>query len=288
MLLIPLPERLAADTMPALLAAAVSPDGAPLGHSLRFDLSPLRFIDACGMVVLTNLLQWLKWQGKQVGITGYDRYADGIKYLDDCGFFALHLGAPLISTAHPRDTTLPVVAVAHAQSHGWIELTAMPWLAQKLNMSTRSLADLSVSMKELFNNVLDHSTQEIASVHVQWHPKMKEIHVAISDFGIGIAKEVQRLRPTLTDPEALLLASQEGFSTKKGRNRGAGLAILIDNVAKRNRGYVGLYANRGILACNEDGCSPVLGAAYYPGTLVDIVLRTDTIEALPEEEELQW
>ena len=42
--------------------------------------------------------------------------------------------------------------------------------------------------------------------------------------------------------EALLLASQEGFSTKKGRNRGAGLAILIDNVAKRNRGKVGLYA----------------------------------------------
>jgi sensor histidine kinase regulating citrate/malate metabolism len=164
----------------------------------------------------------------------------------------------------------------------------MPWIAQKLNMSTRSLADLSVSLKELFNNVIDHSTQEIASVHVQWHLKMNEIHVAISDFGIGIAKEVQKLRPTLTDPEALLLASQEGFSTKKGRNRGAGLAILIDNVAKRNRGYVGLYANRGILACNENGCSPIYGTAYYPGTLVDIVLRTDTIEPLLEEDELQW
>jgi anti-sigma regulatory factor (Ser/Thr protein kinase) len=220
----------------------VSPDGAPLARSYRFDLSPLRFIDACGMVVLTNLLQWLRWKDVQVEITGFDRYADGIKYLDDCGFFALHRGSPLRSTAQPRDTTLPVVAVAHAQSHGWIELTAMPWLAQKLNMSTRSLADLSVSLKELFNNVLDHSTREIASVHVQWHPKMKEIHVAISDFGIGIAREVQKLRPALSDPEALLLASQEGFSTKKGRNRGAGLAILIDSIAKRNRGYVGLYA----------------------------------------------
>jgi hypothetical protein len=109
--------------MPALLAAAVTPDGAPLDRSYRFDLSPLRFIDACGMVVLTNLLQWLRWQDSQVEITGYDRYADGIKYLDDCGFFALHLGAPILATAQARDTTLPVVAVAHAQSHGWIELT---------------------------------------------------------------------------------------------------------------------------------------------------------------------
>jgi sensor histidine kinase regulating citrate/malate metabolism len=155
-------------------------------------------------------------------------------------------------------------------------------------MSTRSLSDLSVSLKELFNNVLDHSTEEIACVHVQWHPNKNEVHVAVSDFGIGIAAEVRRVRPELNDAQALLLATREGFSTKKLRNRGAGLAILIDNVVERNGGSLAIYANRGILACREESRSRSLAQAFYPRTLIDIVLRTDRIEPILEDDEFQW
>jgi hypothetical protein len=93
----------------------------------------------------------------------------------------------------------------------------------------------------------------------------------------------------LPDHQAILLASKEGFSTKQGgRNLGAGLAILIDNVVDRNGGEVQIYANRGVLICAGTQRIHYEATAFYPGTLVNIALRTDTIELIPDREDLQW
>jgi anti-sigma regulatory factor (Ser/Thr protein kinase)/anti-anti-sigma regulatory factor len=280
---------LSAATMQNVLREVTSSEGRPLAAVFEIDLSGLSFIDAGGIVIFTNLLEWLKRRPVRAQLVGYQGYGQAIRYLDDCGFFKHHLGHPLKEFASLRETTLPVTTVAHAQSHGWLEFTAMPWLASKLQMSTASLSDLSVSLKELFNNIVDHSTEQIACIHVQWHPKQNQIRVAVSDFGVGIAREVQRLHPHLNDPEAIFWASEEGFSTKPGgRNLGAGLAILIDNVVERNGGEVQIYANRGSLLCKGGQRITAETRAFYPGTLVNITLRTDTIELVPEREDLQW
>jgi ABC-type transporter Mla MlaB component len=153
--------KLTAATMQGVLSAITSPEGAPLATAFEIDLARLTFIDASGIVIFTNLLEWLKRRSIPAQLNGYQSYGQAIRYLDDCGFFKHHLGGPLSASASLRDTTLPVTTVAHAQSHGWLEFTAMPWLASKLQMSTGSLSDLSVSLKELFNNVVDHSTENL-------------------------------------------------------------------------------------------------------------------------------
>ncbi|GEB35326.1 hypothetical protein [Brevibacillus parabrevis] len=120
-----------------------------------------------------------------------------------------------------------------------------------------------------------------------------EVNIAISDFGIGIPSNVQSVIPGLTDSLAIQKATEQGFSTKSTPgNRGAGLDVLVKNVVKNNQGWVYIHSNHGIVKCklghnNDIAMEPSDISGFYPGTLFEIVLRTDTIEHV-EEEEFEW
>jgi hypothetical protein len=116
----------------------------------------------------------------------------------------------------------------------------------------------------------------------------------VSDFGLGIPENVRRKLPNLSDAEAIVQAVQEGFTTKSNpRNQGTGLDYLLKTVVMANGGHVTFYSCKSIVRFSkaETDVVPFVfgGVGFCPGTTIDICLRTDTIEALPDEpEELTW
>jgi anti-sigma regulatory factor (Ser/Thr protein kinase) len=73
----------------------------------------------------------------------------------------------------------------------------------------------------------DHAGSEaqIASVFPRHYPEDNNIHIAISDFGMGIPDTVRRVKPEIKDDcKAIPQAVIDGFTSQSTpRNRGPGL-----------------------------------------------------------------
>ncbi|NVO05243.1 MAG: hypothetical protein HXX19_04535 [Rhodoferax sp.] len=172
----------------------------------------------------------------------------------------------------------------------------MPWVSNEVKLSTDTLETIKTCLEEVFHNIEYHSGIEFGCTFSQHFPKKNRIHVAISDFGIGIPTRVRSKLPDLQDAQALKEACKEGFTTKSNvKNRGAGLPNLIRYVVQRNSGTVLIHSGRGYLSASRGPDQPNITSREldwaYPGTLVHVVLRTDTLEKLErdiEPEVFQW
>ena len=171
----------------------------------------------------------------------------------------------------------------------------MPWVGRSVGMSAESLASVRVSLEEILHNVRDHSGVEVGCTFAQHFPNKNRIQIAISDFGAGIPNVVRQKRPETSDPAALRLACQEGFTTKTNvQNRGAGLPTLINYVTRKNGGNVLIAAGGGHLSAAPAAERPQRykittrsAGGFYPGTLVRVVLRTDTLELAASDAQIE-
>jgi anti-sigma regulatory factor (Ser/Thr protein kinase) len=283
--------------MQSLISQVVDEDGQSKWSRVRFDFATLNFIDPTGVVVLCNLIDYLRRVGASVKVRVKRPYSQCVEYLDDLGFFKHYGGESLRPHAALRRTTVPIERVESHKMFAYLENQLMPWIADRVGLAQESIATVKTCFEEIFHNIDDHSGVDIGSAFAQFFPKNDHIHVAISDYGVGIPSVVRRKVPGILDPEALLKACEEGFSTKTNvRNRGAGLPTLIRYVTLRNQGNVLLASGKGELAATHQYGSTNIRArnvrdGFYPGTLVKVILRTDTFEAMAEDlasEEFKW
>jgi len=278
--------RLAGDVV------AHAQDGWP--PELIFDFGYLDFIRPAGVVFLSNLIHWLHEQNTTVKFLNTTRASQALLYLDDSLFFEQHCGAKVRVTASPRGTTRPLKKVAHRDSHAWLGSNLVPWLAMRLGITEASLYPFKVCASELFNNIQDHTRYDIGSIFVQHFPKEEGINICVSDFGLGIPNKVREKVDGLSDAAAILKAVEEGFTTKsQSSNQGTGLDYLLKTVVLGNGGQVTIYSCESIVRFGRRGTTikPYVfsNVGFCPGTTIEINLRTDTIEVLPDErEDLQW
>lgn len=276
-----------------LFQNVINQDRLPVAKEINFIFSTLKFIKPVGVTVLGNISSWLLANGVRVTYTWPPYLNDAMQFLDDSQYFKAYLKETIRPNASVRSTTVPLKLVTVDASYQWSEQVSH-WLAGKINVTITSLANITMCLHEIFNNISDHSTQSIGSAFIQHYPRKDEVSIAISDFGVGIPFNIQNNEPFLNDAQALERAVQHGFSTKSTpRNRGAGLHTLIYNVVMNNRGCVYIHSNYGILECrpgdNEIEYISKLSPVLYPGTLIEVNLRTDTIENIVEDEEdFQW
>ncbi|MDR3528627.1 MAG: hypothetical protein P4L57_15260 [Rhizomicrobium sp.] len=295
MLTIRVPHRLSAQSMYGLLRDAIDENMEPRGNNITLDFSHLSFSDAAGITVIANLIEWLRKYGVTVSHANCNIERGGICYLDDCGFFQLYWGHPLSPYASPRGSTYPFKRLHCSECHQWVDGNVFPWIAKQTGIREGALTEFKTCIKELFNNIHDHSSEEVGCMHLQKYPNAERLKIAVSDFDVGIAHEVRKVKAGATDPYALYLATQEGFTSKAdGKNMGAGLSYLIDNVVRRAKGVVEIYSGKGEITFGLSRAGALLhntsfANGFYPGTLVSMTLRTDMI---PNEEdeagELLW
>jgi len=217
-----------------------------------------------------------------------------IHYLDDCGIFKRYTGTFLRPECAVRNTTIPYATVPPDQSHGYLDLTISPWLSQALGVPSVALGTLRASIREIFSNIADHSTQNIGGMHIQYFPNKNTISVSISDFGIGIPSAMRQSFTLKRDCDAIAYALVEGVSTRAGpRRSGFGLPFIVRNIVTGNQGKVDIHSGWGKVACFQGAQEPQLVPSdtqgLYPGTLVSIELQTDRIrQAVERREDLEW
>lgn len=297
-MIVELPENFTSQTMYELLENVIDNDLKPRDQEIKLNFGTLRFIEPVGVTILSNLIEWLHKRDIQVILTHPRNIPsskwDPLKYLDDSQFFQRYLGKSLTENAYTRDTTIPLQLVAYSNSYQWLDLNLTSWLSRRLNISKESLRDIKMSFGEIFNNINDHAQENIGCIFAQHYPASNTVNIAISDFGVGIPNNIRKILPSLTDGEALFKAIEEGFSSKTTpRNLGVGLHTLITNVVENNGGSVHIRSGYGILDCinvnNELKINFTDESSFYPGTLLEVILRTDTIpEIEEEEEEFEW
>lgn len=253
---------------------------------INFDLSQLSFVWPSGIVFLSNLSHFLHRCGCRVTYGGTRNNTAAVRFLDDSLFFQQHTGSKLNSHCSPRSTTQPLVQIKHANAHGWIELTLIPWLAKCSGVPISELAEFSTCVKEIFNNIRDHTEFDVGCVFAQWYPNVNRLMIAVADFGAGIPKTVRRVAPHLTDDQAILKAFDDGFSSRSTpQNRGAGLFYLRQNVVENLGGSLTVRSLEGAVGFRKSGNSfttvPYSTQGYCPGTLIEVEIRTDRLEFEP-------
>ncbi|WP_176422151.1 hypothetical protein [Bradyrhizobium sp. 2S1] len=78
-------------------------------------------------------------------------------------------------------------------------------------------------MAELFNNIQDHTQLDIGTICAQHFPRESLVYISLSDMGLGIPGRVRTLLPQLSDAQAIIKATEAGFTTKTTPgNRGIG------------------------------------------------------------------
>lgn len=292
-----LPSTLNRATMYELINDVLDEDKEPRSKDIRFWFHNLFFIEPVGVTVLSNITKWLFYKNVRVtyAYPPIDQFVkkQALCFLDDSQYFKQYTGKSVRPFASVRGTTIPLELVAVNSSYQWFE-KVMYWLAGRINVTIESLANIKMSLQEIFNNINDHSTQNIGSAFIQHYPQKNRVSIAISDFGVGIPYTIQKIYPYYNDAVALEKSVEQGFSTKSTpRNRGAGLDTLIYNVVKNNQGQVYIHSNYGILNCepadNNIALESKITSVFYPGTLIEVNLRTDTIENIVDDrEDFEW
>ena len=107
---------------------------------------------------------------------------------------------------------------------------------------------------------------------------MHLVKLAVADFGPGIPTVVRRVHPELSDPAAIKLAVQEGFTTKSvATNAGVGLDYLLKAVVLNNGGHVTIYSSGGIVSFlrsrsgTEILSRVLLQEGFCPGTTIAMI-----------------
>jgi hypothetical protein len=264
-----------------------------LDASFELDFAPLKFIEPTGVASLANAVEYAMARACPVTFKVGRPGAPAVAYLDDSGFFKYYAGKYLNPSASLRGTTSPLERVTHIDSYSWIENEFESWLAYQLGREPGEATSIVTCMKEVFNNIQDHSGIVIGCTHMQHFPNRNEVVIAVCDFGVGIPVAIRRRYPELSDAEAIHHASQDGVTSGTDLNRGVGLDLLVKLVVGRNRGTVHIHSGHGKLACKMAGKAqvrkPWQSTAFYPGTMIEIRLKTNTFvpDAL-ERESLEW
>lgn len=291
-----LPAYFKLSTVHSFLAQIISEDGEALDSSFCFSLEPLRFIEPVGVTIFSNIIEWLTDNNVEWKIDCRPNPGNGqvISFLNDSKFFRRYDGSPQHDSASCRPTTMPLRVLSHDWTVQYIEdLTC--WLAGRLQ-TRRNFQTIKSSLGEVFNNINDHSGTQ-ACVFAQHYPMNDEVKIAISDFGQGIPSALRSFCPgmcDLSDERVIVEATEQGVSSKSTPgNRGAGLHNILNYVVKMNQGRVEIVSAYGKMTAfmSSDGTAlrrPAPVDRRYPGTILHMVFRTDTLPTDTDDEDLEW
>ena len=132
--------------------------------------------------------------------------------------------------------------------------------------ANKDLSAVSVGLVEAYYNVFDHAQAKgNAFSLIQYDEETSVLHVAISDFGIGIAQSVSDYDKRITnDKDAILKALEDNFTVKStDRNKGMGLSIIIAP-AKKAR----IFSHNGLVYKHDGVIEGFECEMSFPGTLI--------------------
>lgn len=275
-------------SMRQFISSAVEMQARTGAKKITFDFANLEFIEPEGVVVLANTIEHFRQVRVEVLFLNPNHNGQARRYLDDAGFFEHYIKRRLFIGSAPKETTVPFELFSAKNYVPYLYRKLMPWIGQSVNLSEDTLSTIRACLEEVFHNIDYHSGVDKGCVFAQHFPRKNRICIAISDFGIGIPTRVRTVEKNASDAQALTLAVKEGWTTKTNVvNRGVGFSTLLKYITQRNSGTVLIHSGRGHLSATRGPKVTSVTSRNvewsYPGTLVHVVLRTDTLERLEDD-----
>lgn len=297
-----LPSQFKLNSVNEIISKTIQIDRNPISDTYNFEFAFLKFIEPAGITAFFNVLEYLIKKGSKIYFNidpNRAKYDTAIKYLDDINFFSHFLGQKLNPNSNIRSTTLALEKIPVENCTEWVDSKLLPWLNRQLSLgSTLKLQSIKLCMMEIFNNIVDHSNENIACLYAQHYPKANEIHIAVSDFGVGIPTSVRKVIDFDLDTYAIRKAVEEGFSSMSTpQNRGAGLDLLMKNIVHNNSGIMTILSNGAKVDFfkiknpeEKIGCyEKNFNLSQYPGTLLQLTLNTNLFKGDDlEPEDFIW
>jgi anti-sigma regulatory factor (Ser/Thr protein kinase) len=128
---------------------------------------------------------------------------------------------------------------------------------------------------EIFVNAQIHSETQYIYTCGQFFPKKNEIEFTIVDTGVGFKNKInKRFGRSLSAKDAIAWAVEDKNTTKENISGGIGLALLKEFIGI-NRGKLQIVSDNGFYQYSVNGVSSRQFTGQFPGTIVNLQLRTD-------------
>lgn len=297
---IKLPKQVTTDTMRnTIIKFRQYVDNLSESGELNIDLRQINFIEPAGVISLSNIVQWSKSSRHKaininfiIDVSADTKNLKVMDYMSDCGFFENFGKNDFYKKPSLRSTMLALKTLKTSYFSQWEQSDLIGWLQRQIERSN-DFSAICVAIDEIFNNIADHSTENIGSIFGQYYLKKHEIVIAISDFGIGIPSSLKnKFSGEKTDDEWIIEALKEGVSTQSvPQNRGSGLANIIRALTINGVGSVTIISNCGkVILKNNKIVESLNFDESYQGTFFE--LRIDTSNPAlydsEEEEDFVW
>ena len=290
-----LPSKIKKETVPKITHEVFDNKLHPKYDNFELDLSDVDYIEPGGIVALTNIISLLQHKGVKgkltLGKNNSEKHNKVINYLIDSYFFARKFD--YLKTREPFNnlTILPLEQINFSKIFSWKDDALDSWLKRNTNNNS-SFSNVKTVVDEIYNNIKDHSTEEVGSIFGQFIPSKNILILCISDFGVGIPTLLRDKYPSLKDNELLEMSIVEGVSTQSTpRNRGAGLKNIIRSATINGIGTVYIMSNYGIIEIeNEKVIRSKNTDKFYPGTFYEIRIDITNNNLYDSEakEEFEW
>ena len=244
---------------------------------IRFDFSECTFLGQNAVAFLGGLARLILQRGGNVGFA-WDSLEEAVAAnLAQNGFMSAFSG--------PRKpwsgNSIPYREDPQHDPYGFERYLTHFWLGRGwVNVSSRLSEAIVGNMAEVYLNAFDHARSPTGVFACGQHfPNIKQLNLAIVDFGVGIPSNVRMFHSSRYAPEDLSSIScmkwafQRGTSTKPG-GRGIGLDLLREFVQK-NGGRLEMFSHEGYVCVADGRVSYAERPTFFEGTLVNISLHCD-------------
>lgn len=240
---------------------------------IRLDFSGCGFFEANLAPTLQCIVEDCLIRGVEPSLDGFQ--SEVCRSLQQNGFL-VHHGYEAVEDRY--GTTLPFSRFELRQAKEFTRYLHENLKGRGMPMSDPLRGGLIQSISELFSNATAHS-DSIPGVFVcgQYYPKAKHFDLTIADAGIGIPGRVrQHLRtPTVSSPEAIEWAFEEGHTTRTGKEPG-GLGLkLLCRFIDQNGGRIQIASLDGFFEYHSGRRQLAQLAAAIPGTSINLRINTD-------------
>ncbi len=133
----------------------------------------------------------------------------------------------------------------------------------------KDLTVVKESLAEIFYNIFDHAEADgNAFSFIKYDEKTRKLHVAICDFGIGIARSIRSYFPDIkSDEEAIEKAMKDNVTVKsRPHNKGMGLGNIINAISEDDK--LRIISNGGMVYASGNFRKTFQTGFNFTGTLI--------------------
>jgi len=240
------------------------------------DFSHCTFFGHIGVAFLGGLARWIELHGGRIHFD-CDTLLPKIRvnlqqngFLSDFGYSTSGWQGNSVPYRHDREIS--------EQSFG--HYLDSSWLGQGwVDVPSQTKPSIIKQASEIYVNAFEHGCSEVGVFSCgQRYPKATMLHLAVIDFGVGIASNVRTVpgNQEMSASDAILWAFEYGHSTRQQSIPGGiGLNSLQRFIASHS-GDLSVFSGDGCAKMSHNGSMRQDRCTSFPGTLVNIALRCDS------------